>query len=99
MTFLRNESNDSIKGMLEQDIATTARQACDLRHPNVISSVTELPNERLFEAYFTERLCEDDHAELMEHLHHNFGEENIHYIAVEQVENCHVYKVVLHVAK
>ena len=99
MDFLRNESSDSIKAMLEQDIATTARQACDLRHPNVIMSATDLTDERLFEAYFTERLCEDDHAELMEHLHHNFGEENIHFVKVEKVENCHVYKVELHVAK
>lgn len=99
MDFLRNESNGSIKAMFEQDIATTVRQACDLRHPNVILSVTDLKDERLFEAYFTERLCKDDHAELTEHLHYNFGEENIHFIKVDQVENCHVYKVKLHVAK
>ena len=99
MTHLTITSSEEIRDMFEQDIATIARQACDLRHPTVILSATDLTYERLFEAYFTERLCEDDHAELMEHLHHNFGEENIHFIKVDQVENCHVYKVKLHVAK
>ena len=97
--FLRDESNDNIKSMLEQDIATTARQACDLRHPNIILSATDMVDERMFEAYFTERLSEDDHAELVEHLHHNFGEENIMFIEAGLVKNCHVYKVTLHVAK
>lgn len=97
--FLRDESNDNIKSMLEQDIATTARQACDLRHPNIIIQSTDLVDERMFEAYFTERLSEDDHAELVSQLQHNFGEENIFFLDVGLVKNCHVYKVTLHVAK
>lgn len=97
--FLRDESNDNIKLMLEQDIATTARQACDLRHPNIILSATDMVDERMFEAYFTERLSEDDHAELVSQLQYNFGEDNIMFIEAGLVKNCHVYKVTLHVAK
>ena len=97
--FLRNESNDSLKSMLEQDIATTARQACDLRHPNVILSVTDMVDERLVEGYFTERLSAVDHGVLVAHLHHNFGKENVMFIEAGLVKNCHVYKVKLHVAK
>ena len=99
MTHLKNTSSEEIRDMFEQDIATTARQACDLRHPNVILSVTDLNNERLFEAYFSEQLSEDDHQELTAQLRHNFGKENIHFTKSEQVKNCHVYKVILHVSK
>ena len=99
MTHLTNTSSEEIRNMFEQDIATTARQACDLRHPNVIQSVTDLKSERLFEAYFSEQLSEDDHQELTAQLRHNFGEENIHLTQSGQVENCHVYKVILRVAK
>lgn len=98
-TNMQNFTNDEIKGMLEQDIATTCRQACDLRHPNVILSATDFDDERLFEAYFTERLSEDDHTELLEQLRHNFGEENIFFIEAGLVKNCHVYKVSYRVPK
>jgi|DEB0MinimDraft_4_1074332.scaffolds.fasta_scaffold04716_3 hypothetical protein len=104
--FLSVFSNEDIKEMFEEDIATTARQACDLRHPNVLMQVTDKPNERQFEAFFCERLSKDDREELTAQLQHNFGEENIlvvaaekHFIPVAQLNTTHVFKVVLHVAK
>lgn len=96
MTHLTNTSSEEIRDMFEQDIATIARQACDLRHPTVTVQFTDLPSERQFYAVFGERLCNDDHAELISQMRDTWGNGSVW---CKRIDTDGVYSVLLRVAK
>jgi hypothetical protein len=96
MTHLTNTSSEEIRDMFEQDIATIARQACDLRHPAVTVQLADLPSERQFYAVFGERLCDDDHKELISQMRHTWGDGSVW---CKRIDTDTVYSVLLRVEK
>jgi len=96
MSHLTNTPSEEIRDMFEQDIATIARQACDLRHPSVTVQCTDLRSERQFYAVFGERLCDDDHNELISQMRDTWGDGSVW---CKRIDTDTVYSVLLRVEK
>lgn len=76
---LAAETAETVRDMFIQDIATIARQACDLRHPVVTVQIAEVDKRREFYATFGERLNSNDHKELLQQMQETWGDSSVSF--------------------
>jgi hypothetical protein len=70
-------TDQEVRDLFEQDLATICRQACDLRHPLVAFKTSKIDNTRQFTAVFEERLNSEDFDVLNEELRAIWGADNV----------------------
>lgn len=70
-------TDQEVRNLFEQDLATICRQACDLRHPLVAFKTSKTDKARQFFAVFEERLSAEDYEVLNEELRAIWGADNV----------------------